>query len=63
MLSVEQMLKIDPELADLSEADLIELQSSLYETAQLAFDVYWTRKHGSKNPVGSFPSLGQEGTL
>ena len=52
MLTSKQMLKIDPELAELSEADLSELQQALYDTAQLAFEVYWTKKHGSKNPLG-----------
>jgi hypothetical protein len=57
MISVEQMLKIDPELSSLSESELEELRSSLYRFAQLAFEVYWTKKHGSKNPVRLFPSL------
>lgn len=53
MISTEQMLKIDPELAGLSQDELIELRAALYESAQLAFEVYWSKKNGSKNPVGS----------
>jgi hypothetical protein len=63
MLSLEQMLKIDPSLADLSEEELRELQASLYETAQLAFDVYWRKKCGSKNPAGLLPKKKVDPTL
>lgn len=57
------MLKIDPSLADLSVEELEEVRASLYDSAQLAFDVYWTKKYGSKNPTGSFPSLKEGDTL
>ena len=53
MLTLEQMLRIDPELASLTEEELEELRSALYETAQLGFDIYWSEKSGSKNPTGS----------
>lgn len=53
-LLAKDLLKIDPSLSDLPEEELEELIATLYETAQLAFDVYWSKKHGSKNPVGSF---------
>jgi|GEM_PF-2898629 len=56
MISVEEMLKIDPSLSDLSEADLIELRDNLYEVAQLGFEVYYSKKNVSKCPVGLFPS-------
>lgn len=56
MLSLEKMLKIDPELADMNEADLLELRTALYEHAQLAFETYWTKKYGSKNPTGLLPN-------
>ena len=56
MLSVEQMRKVDPELASLSDSELEALRSDLYETAQLAFDVWWTEKSGSKNPVRLLPT-------
>ena len=55
MLSTEQMLKIDPELASLTEEELFELRDTLYGFAQLAFEVFYARKHGSKCPVGLFP--------
>jgi hypothetical protein len=63
MLSIDQMLKIDPDLADLSDAELEELRGSLYESAQLAFEIYWAKKHGSKNPVGLLPSQEQGHTI
>ncbi len=54
MLSVEQIKKIDPSLADMSESELEKLREALYEVGQLAFDVWWHRKCGSKNPVRAF---------
>lgn len=63
MLSRQQIIKIDPELAALSEADFQEVTTSLYLAAQLAFDVYWTKKHGSKSPVGSLPSDKNNGNV
>lgn len=56
MLSVERMRQIDPAFSDLSDSEVEEIRAALYESAQLAFDVYWTRKYGSKYPLGSFPS-------
>lgn len=55
MLSVEQMLKIDPGLSDLSEDELCELRTVLYDMANLAFEVKQEKKDGSKNPVGDLP--------
>ncbi len=63
VITVEQMKKIDPDLADMSEIELEELRDALYESAQLAFDVYWAKKNGSKNPVGSLPTEGADSTL
>lgn len=57
MLSIERMVKIDPSLAALSEQEVVEVRNSLYEAAQLAFEVYWTKKYGSKYPLGSFTSI------
>lgn len=56
MLNFDQMRKIDPELAHLSDTELAEVRLALYDAAQLAFEVYWGKKHGSKCPVRSFPS-------
>jgi hypothetical protein len=63
MLTTEQMLRIDPELSSLTEDELEELRDALYETAQLGFDIYWSRKHGSKNPTGLLTSEAKEDTL
>lgn len=57
------MRKIDPGLAGLSEADLEEIRAALYDTAQLAFEVYWSKKHGSKHPVGSFTPTADGDTI
>ena len=52
MLSLEQMIKIDSHLATLTPEELEELRASLYESAQLAYEVWRTKKSGSKNPGG-----------
>lgn len=53
MLTMNQMLKIDPSLADLNEADFEHLRITLYDMAQLAFEAYWVNKNGSNNPLRS----------
>ncbi len=52
MLSSAQMKKMDPSLEEMPEEDISEVRVALYESAQLAFDVYWSRKYGSKYPIG-----------
>ena len=63
MLSIEQLKRIEPELTKLSEEELSELRETLYRMAQFAFDVWWHRKSGSKNPVGLFPSQQDEAKI
>jgi hypothetical protein len=63
MLTPAQMRKIDPELAKLSDAELEGIRATLYEMADLAFDVWWQEKGGSKSPVGSFHSPEKESKL
>jgi hypothetical protein len=53
MLTLQQMLKIDPALSSLSDTELEELRTALYGWGQLAFDIWWQKKNGSKNPLGS----------
>lgn len=63
MLSVEDILKLDPELASLSPTELQELRDAYYQIAQLGFETYWAKKGGSKYPVGLFPSSQEGSTL
>jgi hypothetical protein len=46
------MRQIDPHLKHLSDAEVELLRTDLYEMAQLACEVWWHEKNGSKNPVG-----------
>ena len=55
MLSLAKMRKIDPSLKDVPDAELEQIRDALSQYAQLAFEVYWTKKSGSKCPVGLFP--------
>ena len=52
MLSVSQLLKLDPSLERMEPKELEELHRMLYDTAQLAFEE-WHRGRCSKNPLGS----------
>ena len=55
MISIERMLKIDPKLSSFSEEELEGIRVSMYDFAQLAFDIHQERKkNGSKNPVRVF---------
>ena len=44
MISIEQMRKIDPEIAYMSDEELEALRAELYNTGQLAFDAWWHKK-------------------
>lgn len=63
MLSTKQMIKIDPSLAELSEEELEKLRADTYGIVELAFEVWLHQKNGSKNPVGSFTSHVEDGTV
>jgi hypothetical protein len=52
MLTLNQLRKKDSKLSSLTDAEIESLRSVLYEFAQLAFDVWWREKRGSKNPSG-----------
>ncbi|MEK7634928.1 MAG: hypothetical protein AAB446_00630 [Patescibacteria group bacterium] len=55
MINVEQMLKIDPKLSSFSQEELEGIRASMYNFAQLAFDINQEgKKDGSKNPVRVF---------
>jgi hypothetical protein len=63
MISLERMREIDPSLNTLSDDDLEEIGSAFREATELAFEVYWTKKHGSKNPLGLLQSLYKDTTV
>lgn len=63
MLTPEKIKKLTPELADMSEEEILEIRQALYDMAQLAFDVRRYRKGGSKNPIGSFTQPEEGSTI
>lgn len=63
MLSLEKLREIDPSIAHLSDTELEEIRASLYDSAQLAWEVYVAKKYGSKYPVGLFPSTGKDAKI
>jgi hypothetical protein len=44
MISLDEFRELLPEENELSEEQILELRDTLYETAQLAFDVYQNLK-------------------
>ena len=62
MISLQKIRQLEPRLAERSDSELEELRDGLYDVAQLAFEVWWTEKHGSKNPIGLLPQENEEDT-
>jgi hypothetical protein len=58
MLSLDQC-KALLENHHLSDTEVEALRDALYEAAQLASEVYWSCKSGSKSPVGLLPKIEQ----
>lgn len=56
MLSLDQLRKIDPSLADLPDEELLMIAERLYGIANIALDV-WQEKGGSKIPSGHLPKI------
>lgn len=53
MLSIEQCRALLPAEANLSDEEIGSLRDSLYATANVAFEAYWSDSDsGSKNPLG-----------
>jgi hypothetical protein len=63
MISLSKLRRIDPQLANIPDKELEELRRSMYETVELAYDVWNMRREGSKNPVRSLTLPQDEGTL
>lgn len=57
MLSVEQLRKNDPELADLPDEEVIKIRDSFYELGTLIFDDWLENEGGSKFPAGVLQRL------
>jgi hypothetical protein len=57
MLSVEQLKKIDPRLAHLSDDEIIEIRDTFYDLGQLIFDDWLESGAVSKYPVGVLQRL------
>lgn len=66
MIDIKKAIKIDPELAKLSDIELTEVLNSLYGSTQLFFDMWWNKskkKSGSKKPIRLLRSGEPSGTL
>jgi hypothetical protein len=51
MLSIDQLKKLDPKLAHLSDDEILEIRNSLYDLGGLVFDDWLENGEGSKYPV------------
>jgi hypothetical protein len=51
MISIEKLKKIDPKLAHLSDDEILEIRSSLYDLGGLMFEDWLENGDGSKYPV------------
>ena len=58
MLSLEQLRKIDPNLSDLSDEQLLSVRESLYSLSRMAFEI--ANKDVSKSPIGAMQSKDKE---
>jgi hypothetical protein len=57
MLGAEQLRKIDPELAHLSDDEILEIRNSLYDLGGLIFDDWLENGAVSKYPIGVLQRL------
>ena len=55
MLDLDKLRKIDPDVAHLTDDELIKIRQSFYDFGQLIFEDWQEQKFGSKYPIGSFP--------
>lgn len=56
MLTLDQIRKLDPSLADVPDEELLVIRDCLYSTARIAFDT-WQEQEGSKIPFGHLPKI------
>ncbi len=64
MISIEQMIKIDPtNTVHLTDEELEGIRQSFYDFGQLMFDDWHEQKFGSKSPVGSLTNKPEELTM
>lgn len=49
MLTLERLREIDPNLASVSDEELVAVRRELYSLAEIVLDS-WENKEGSKNP-------------
>lgn len=63
MLSIESLKKIDPEMAHISDDELIKIRQSFYDFGQLMFDDWCEQKFGSKYPIGSLTNNQEKDTM
>ncbi len=60
MISLEQLKEIDPNLAHLSDDEIIEVRASFYDLGTLIFDDWLENGEGSKYPSGVLQRLKEQ---
>lgn len=51
MISLEELRKIDPDLENISDEELIKIRHSLYSLGKLSLETFIEKKTGSKYPI------------
>ena len=58
MLSVQECRALLSTESGISDADIESIRDTLYSSAELAFEIYWSDSNaGSKNPLGLLQSF------
>jgi hypothetical protein len=64
MLSVQECRALLSTESGISDADIESIRDTLYSSAELAFEIYWSDSNaGSKNPLGLLQSFGTTDTV
>ncbi len=63
MLTLEKLRKIEPEFNNMTDEEVEVIVRELYNSAEFAFDVWWSDKNGSKNPSGLLSKSEVEGLI
>ncbi len=52
MIDIQELKKVDPELAKVSDTEALEIRDLLYQMAELALKNYYAEENVSKYPRG-----------
>lgn len=62
-MTLAQCRKVAPELADLSDEEVLEARDAIYEYAEIVYEAWQIMRPGSKSPAGTLTSQAADGKL